>query len=87
MKRAMILAAASAVVALSSASASAGPSDHWTQRFESRHEVRRTNRQAGRTAPYALTGERVQRRVQVTRDVPQGHGQTERRTFWVWQSE
>ena len=83
MKRAMILAAASAVVALSSASASAGPSDHWTQRFESRPEVRRTNR----TAPYALTGDRVQRRVQVTRDVPQGHGQTERRTFWVWQSE
>ena len=85
MKRAMILAAASAVIGLTSAAAFAGPSDHWTQRFESRQQVRRADRD--RNTPYALTGDRVQRRVQVTRDVPQGRVQTERRTFWVWQSE
>ncbi len=80
--RAMIIAAA---VGLASASALAGPSDHWSRQPAGA----RPGAGEGRTrnAPYALTGDRVQRRVLVTRDVPRGRGQTERAAYWVWVSE
>ena len=83
--RAMMLAA---VVSLSSVSALAGPSDHQMRRFGdySRTERPEMNRDRGR-APYALTGQRPQRRVLVFRDVTTGRGQFERRAFWSWVSE
>jgi hypothetical protein len=80
--RAMILAA---VVGLGSACAFAGPSDHWSRQpadFRPSAQSSRTQR-----APYALTGDRVQRRVLVTRDVPRGRGQTERASYWTWVTE
>ena len=80
--RAFIL---SAVVALSSVSAFAGPSDHWTRQAADSRVGARIAR--SERAPYALTGDRVQRRVMVMRDVPRGRGQTESVPFWVWVSE
>jgi hypothetical protein len=85
--RAIILAA---VIGLGSALAFAGPSDHASRRFgdystAERPELR-TERKV-RTAPYDLTGERVRRRVVEFRDVPKGHGQTERIPFWIWVTE
>jgi len=77
--RAMILAA---VVGLSSVSAFAGPSDHWSRQPGDLRLSPRSERPA-----YALTGDRVQRRVLLTRDVPRGRGQTERASYWVWVSE
>ena len=77
--RAMIL---TAVVGLGATGAFAGPSDHWTRQPA---DLRLSPR--GERAPYALTGDRVQRRVLVTRDVPRGRGQTERASYWVWVSE
>lgn len=85
--RAVILAA---VVGLSSTFALAGPSDHASRRFgdfsrTKRPEIRKHVRSAKR--PYALTGERVQRRVLEFRDVPKGRGQTEKLPFWTWVTE
>ena len=85
--RTMILAA---VVGLGSTAAFAGPSDHQSRRFgdysaTERPDLRRTR--AARQAPYALTGQTPQRRVLVYRDVPTGHGQTDRRAFWQWTAE
>ena len=79
-----------AVVALGASPAMAGPSDHSLHGFggtagAGRHEVRRAER--SRTAPYALTGQRPQRRVLVFRDAPRGRGQFERVAFWKWVSE
>ena len=79
-----------AVVAASSVPALAGPSDHQGRRFgdysvTERPEMNRPDRD--RRAPYALTGERPQRRVLVFRDVPKGHGQTESAPYWQWVSE
>lgn len=79
-----------AVVGLSSTFALAGPSDHASRRFgdfprTGRPEMRKHDR-AGK-APYALTGERVQRRVLEFRDVPKGRGQTEKLPFWTWVTE
>ena len=75
-----------AVVALGSSAALAGPSDHQSRRLAepSRGERPQTR---NRTAPYALTGDRVQRRVLTYRDVPQGRGQTQRLPYWTWVSE
>jgi hypothetical protein len=80
--RAMILAAA---ICLGSVAAFAGPSDHWSRQPADR--VGSQSRSTGRNAPYALTGQRGQRRVMVTRDVPRGHGQTESVSYWAWVSE
>ena len=85
--RPMILAA---VLAASSVPALAGPSDHQGRPFgdfsaTGRPELNRRDRQ--RTTPYALTGEREQRRVVKFRDVPRGHGQTESVPYWTWVSE
>ena len=85
--RALILAA---VIGLGSTVALAGPSDHASRRFgdfsrTERPDMRKQNG-AGR-APYALTGERVQRRVLEFRDVPKGRGQTEKVPFWTWVTE
>ena len=80
--RAMILAA---VVGLSSVAAFAGPSDHWSRQPADR--VGPQSRSTDRNAPYALTGQRVQRRVMVTRDVPKGRGQSESVSYWAWVSE
>ena len=85
--RAVILAA---VVGLSSTFALAGPSDHASRRFgdfsrTKRPEIRKQVRSA--KAPFALTGERVQRRVLEFRDVPKGRGQTEKLPFWTWVTE
>jgi hypothetical protein len=85
--RAMI---AVALLGLSSSAAFAGPSDFASRRFgdysqSARPEVRRESRQ--RNTPYALTGERPQRRVLQFRDVPRGRGQTESQAFWVWVAE
>jgi hypothetical protein len=77
--RAMILAA---VVGLSSVSAFAGPGDHWSHQPGNLRLSPRSQR-----APYALTGDRVQRRVLVTRDVPRGRGQSELASYWTWVSE
>ena len=84
--RTVLIAAA---VALTGASALAGPSDHQQRRFGdySRTERPELNRRDRERAPYALTGERTQRRVLVRRDVPTGRGQTESRAFWTWVSE
>ena len=79
-----------AVLGVGSAFAVAGPSDHTNHRpgdnsspgrTEARKEVR------VRTGPYALAGDRVQRRVVQFRDVPRGRGQTERAPFWRWVSQ
>ena len=85
--RAMILAA---VVGLGSTVALAGPSDHAARRFgdyshTERPEMRKDRH--SRNAPYALSGERTQRRVLKFRDVPKGRGQTELATFWYWVNE
>jgi hypothetical protein len=85
--RPIILAA---VVGLGSTFTFAGPSDHAGRRFgdfsrEQRPEMRKSDRV--HAAPYALTGERVQRRVLEYRDVPKGRGQTERMAFWTWVTE
>ena len=80
--RALIL---TAVIGLGSFSAYAGPSDHWSRQPADLRPGERVERT--RRAPYALTGDRVQRRVLVTRDVPRGRGQTERAAFWTWVSE
>ena len=85
--RAIMLAA---VVGLGSTFALAGPSDHASRRFgdfsrTERPETRKYDRTA--KAPYALTGERVQRRVLEYRDVPKGRGQFERVAFWTWVTE
>lgn len=79
--RAMIIAA---VVGFGSLNVFAGPSDHWTRQPAERRpeQTRREQR-----APYALTGDRVQRRVLVTRDVPRGRGQSERAMYWTWVTE
>jgi hypothetical protein len=79
-----------AVIAASSVPALAGPSDHQSRRFgdysaAERPELNRRDRQ--RNAPYALTGERAQRRVVKFRDVPTGRGQTESVPYWQWVSE
>ena len=85
--RTMLIAAA---VALGATSAFAGPSDHTIRGYggtagAGRTEVRRPDRD--RNAPYALTGQRPQRRVLVFRDVPRGRGQFERTAFYQWVSE
>ena len=85
--RAMILAA---VVSLGSTVASAGPSDHSARRFgdythTERPEMRKDRH--SRSAPYALSGERTQRRVLKFRDAPKGRAQTELAAFWQWVSE
>jgi hypothetical protein len=84
--RTMMIAA---VVALGAASASAGPSDHTIRGYggtagTGRTEVRRADRDR---APYALTGQRPQRRVLTFRDVPRGRGQFDRVAFYQWVSE
>jgi|tagenome__1003787_1003787.scaffolds.fasta_scaffold20615167_1 hypothetical protein len=78
-----------AVIGASSLTAFAGPSDHQGRRFGdfSRTERPELNRSRDRTAPYALTGQRPQRRVVQYRDVPSGRGQTQSVPFWVWVSE
>ena len=83
--RTMLIAAA---VALGATSAFAGPSDHSSLGFggtagAGRAEVRRPERKA----PYALTGQRPQRRVLVFRDVPRGRGEFDRVAFYKWVSE
>lgn len=85
--RAILLAA---VVGLGSTFALAGPSEHASRRFgdygrTQRPEARKQHRAV--MAPYALTGERVQRRVLDFRDVPKGRGQFERVPFWTWVTE
>ena len=85
--RAIILAA---VLGLGPAFAVAGPSDHVSRRVgdvskTERPELNRDRRVS--RAPYALTGQREQRRVLEFRDVPKGRGQTERVAFWTWVSE
>ena len=77
-----------AVIGASSLSAFAGPSDHQGRRFgdfsaTERPELNRRDR----NAPYALTGERTQRRVLQYRDAPAGRGQTQRVAYWTWVTE
>ena len=79
-----------AVLGVAPAVAFAGPSDHASRPFgdfarSDRTQVRTANRT--KDAPYALTGERVQRRVLEYRDLPKGRGQTEKVAFWTWRSE
>ena len=81
---------ASVVLGVAPVMAFAGPSDHASRPFgeftrSERSDVRTADR--AKDAPYALTGERVQRRVLEYRDVPKGRGQTERVAFWTWKSE
>ena len=78
------------VLGLGAVPAFAGPSDHAGRPFGAfarteRPEVRKADRAA--KAPYALTGERVQRRVVAFRDVQKGRGQVERMPFWTWVTE
>jgi hypothetical protein len=85
--RAIVLAA---VLGFGPVLAVAGPSDHAGRPFgdfsrTDRREVRSAARV--RSAPYALTGERVQRRVLEFRDVPKGRGQTEKVAFRTWVTE
>ena len=85
--RAIILAA---VLGIGSTFALAGPSDHASRRLgDVSGTERRDLGKAShvRRAPYALTGQREQRRVLQFRDVPKGRGQTERAAFWTWVSE
>jgi|1185.fasta_scaffold1311685_1 hypothetical protein len=81
--RAIVLAA---VVALGSSAALAGPSDHQSRRIG---DPSRSDRLENRTrsTPYALTGDRVQRRTLRFRDVPQGRGQSQSLPYWTWVSE
>jgi len=81
--RAIVFAAALALV---SSAALAGPSDHQSRRLA---DPSRNDRLENRTrpAPYALTGDRVQRRVLEFRDVPTGRGQSQRLPYWTWVSE
>jgi hypothetical protein len=65
----------------------AGPSDHASRPFGEFAGSERTEVRTGKNAPYALTGERVQRRRLEYRDVPKGRGQSERVAFWTWKSE
>jgi hypothetical protein len=81
--RAIVIAA---VIALGSSAALAGPSDHQSRRIADPSRGERAEHRT-RRAPYALTGDRVQRRVIKFRDVPQGRGQSERLPFWTWVSE
>jgi hypothetical protein len=83
--RAIVFAA---VVALGSGAALAGPgpSDHQSRRIADPARADRPE-QRTRSAPYALTGDRVQRRVLEYRDVPQGRGQVQRLPYWRWVSE
>jgi hypothetical protein len=74
------------VVALGSSAVIAGPSDHMSRRLAEPSRAERAENQT-RPAPYALTGERVQRRVLQFRDVPQGRGQTQQMPYWTWVSE
>lgn len=79
-----------AVVGLASVPAFAGPSDHQSREpgdysVTERPELRRQARD--RNAPYALTGQRQQRRIVVIRDVPRGRGRTESVAFYKWVSE
>ena len=87
--RALLL---TAVVGLAATSAPAGPSDHRSREFgdysrSQRPDLRQRERDRNEARPYALTGDRVQRRVLQFRDVPRGRGQTERLPFWTWASE
>ena len=88
--RALLL---TAVVGLAATSALAGPSDHRSREFgdysrSQRPDLRQRERDRERDErPYALIGDRVQRRVVEFRDVPRGRGQTERLPFWTWASE
>ena len=87
--RALLL---TAVVGLAATSALAGPSDHRSREFgdysrSQRPDLRQRERDRNESRPYALTGDRVQRRVVEFRDVPRGRGQTERLPFWTWASE
>ena len=87
--RALLL---TAVVGLAAGSAFAGPSDHRSREFgdysrSQRPDLRQRERERDGPRPYALTGDRVQRRVLQFRDVPRGRGQTERVPFWTWASE
>lgn len=85
--KAIILAA---VVGLGSTLAFAGPGDHASRRFGDYSNAERPEMQKHNhvpSAPYALTGERVQRRVLEYREVPRGRGQTERLAFWIWVTE
>jgi hypothetical protein len=75
-----------AVVALGSTAALAGPSDHQSRRIGDPSRGERLENRT-RPAPYALTGDREQRRVLTFRDVPQGRGQTQRLPYWTWVSE
>jgi len=68
----------------------AGPSDHTSRPFGDAARAERPKVEGEtrlRGAPYALTGEGVQRRVLEYRDVPKGRGQTERLPFWTWVTE
>jgi hypothetical protein len=78
-----------AVIAASSVPALAGPSDHQSRRFGDYSATERPemNRRDRDRAPYALTGERPQRRVVKFRDVPKGRGQSESVPYWQWVSE
>jgi hypothetical protein len=85
--RAIVLAA---VLAVGPGIAFAGPSDHASRPFGDAARTERPKVEGGtrvRGAPYALTGERVQRRVLEYRDVPKGRGQIERLPFWTWVTE
>jgi hypothetical protein len=85
--RAIILAA---VVGLSSTFVLAGPSDHASRRPGDVSKTERADLSRdghARRAPYALTGQREQRRVLEFRDVPKGRGQSERVAFWTWVTE
>ena len=82
--RAFIVAA---MIGLGSSLAFAGPSAHAGRRLGDYSRSERPEARDGRAActpPYALTGERVQRRVLEYRDVPKGRGQSERMPFWTW---
>ena len=81
--RAIVFAA---VVALGSSAALAGPSDHQSRRIGDPSRGDRLENRT-RTAPYALTGQPVQRRVLQFRDVPHGRGQVQRLPYWTWVSE
>ena len=86
----MRLIVLAAVLGAGSTLAFAGPSDHAGRSpgdpgRAGRPEIGKADR-PGR-APYALTGERVQRRVIKFRDIQKGRGQTERVPFWTWVTE
>ena len=74
-----------------SAAAFAGPSENGSRRtFETfRGAPAPTPQEALNRdrAPYALTGQRPERRVVMFRDVPMGRGQTQSIPFWTWVAE